>query len=210
MAGIILAGIFFGVGKVAEKIKDRQDAKEDAVEIPLPLLEEAEVLREKARSHTHSRDQLFEKNSGVDWQLDAELTRKMRREGFSEAALMRECDADAAAMYFSHYNPEGYNSDEIDLQGLSVREAISYMNASIKQALLNNKKLDDNEEKKKYITFVVGRETPSGSGMRKLRKDIEKFLNREYHFYKSKFDKPKKNVFLLELHQSYNVGCEWY
>mmetsp|Transcript_31351 Transcript_31351/g.29895 ORF Transcript_31351/g.29895 Transcript_31351/m.29895 type:complete len:209 (+) Transcript_31351:275-901(+) len=208
MAGILVAGIIFGVGALVKKVKDRKDAKEDAVEIPLPLLETAEILREKSREHQLSRDQLFATTSGVDWQLDKVRTEKMRREGLVEAKLMRECNEGAAAMYFSHHNPDGYNSDEINLQGLSVKEAITYMNVAIKQALQNNINLDN---KKKYLTFVVGRETPSGSGMRKLKHDIEIFLLREYCNHKSKFNKKKfkKNSLYFELHVSHNMACEF-
>jgi hypothetical protein len=206
MAGILVAGIIFGVGKLVKNVKDGKDAKEDAVEIPLPLLETAEILREKSRVHQLSIDQLFSKSSGVDWQLDEVQINKMRREGLVEAKLMRECNEDAAAIYFSHHNPEGHNSDEINLQGLTVKEAISYMDVAIKQALQNNINLDD---KKKYLTFVVGRQTPSGSGIRKLKNDVERFLIQEYDNHKRKFNKKnfKKNSLYFELYESFNTTC---
>ena len=125
-----------------------------------------EELRQKASIHAENRNSYFAQSQAAYRAGNKGLAKELSDKGKEEQALMDQFNAAAANMFLDRNN-KSTSTDEIDLHGLHVKEAIAVVEEKLKEA---------KREKKKFLVFIVGVGNHSAGGVVKLKPAIEKLM----------------------------------
>lgn len=84
-------------------------------------------LRQEAIDHAKARNQLFQEATRAFMLGDRKLAKDLSRQGRQHDENMRNLHRQAAQVIFTARNQQGQRSDLLDLHGLHVEEALSFL-----------------------------------------------------------------------------------
>uniref|UniRef100_A0A7S0S0K1 Smr domain-containing protein n=1 Tax=Chlamydomonas leiostraca TaxID=1034604 RepID=A0A7S0S0K1_9CHLO len=127
-----------------------------------------ERLRYYARDEIAKRNKCFEDSKQAYHRKDHARAKKLSKQGKDHDAKAKKLNAEAADMVFKAKNA-GRPSDEIDLHGLKVQEALAKVEQVVRQCKADGRK---------RVTFIVGRGLHSGPDGPKIKPAVMSLINK--------------------------------
>ena len=148
---------------------------------------EYQRLRKLADEAYKKRDQLSHESQTAYQQGDKKLAHELSEKSKSQLKVAEDYNMQAAEYVFVENNADS-SSNEIDLHGLYVKEALFILQKRIKFAI------DHNESQ---LNVIVGKGLHSQNGIAKLKPSIEEFCTK--HGIRNHLEKKNSGVLVLEL-----------
>ncbi|CAI4903762.1 CKB_collapsed_G0053520.mRNA.1.CDS.1 [Saccharomyces cerevisiae] len=149
--------------------------------------EEYQRLRRLADEAYKKRDQLSHESQTAYQQGDKKLAHELSEKSKAQLKTAEDFNMQAAEYVFVENNADS-SSNEIDLHGLYVKEALFILQKRIKFAI------DHNEPQ---LNVIVGKGLHSQNGIAKLKPSIEEFCAK--HGIRNHLEKGNSGVLVLEL-----------
>lgn len=130
-------------------------------------LENANNLRQKASIHFENSKQLSLESQKSFQQGDKAQAKALSLFKQSEWKEGEDCNSRAADIIFRHFNPDGKNLSSIDLHGLYIKEAETYLVERMEQL--------QKENKLNQLVIITGKGNHSEDGVAVIKPHVERF-----------------------------------
>lgn len=149
--------------------------------------EEYQRLRKKAEEAYKKREQLSHESQTAYQRGDKKLAHELSERSKAQLKIAEDFNMQAAEYVFVENNADS-SSNEIDLHGLYVKEALFILQKRIKFAIKHNEP---------QLNVIVGKGLHSQNGIAKLKPSIEEFCAQ--HGISNHLEKGNSGVLVLEL-----------